>query len=314
MSSHHEDNIIKNHNMTVITDTGRGLHLPVIGSITVPRTPREFWLWLAAIVALNHLVLAYRMQSIDFVALAALAWGGALLCIEDKLPDLKPEPSQLSLVLGGLLLVASLWRSWQVFHPEPVIHLLALPQAIGLALLLAPIRQLWRFAAPLIGVGMLIVELLLPEMIPLKALSLLTAQVSGGMLNLTGFDAVSAGQQIWLPGGGVNVDNACAGRETITQLICVATIFLLAFPLRRNGWRFTMLLLAPLLAIFVNGVRIALLAWINASNLAEKDYWFKFMHEDDGSLIFGAISVSIFAWSYLKLLDRQLTNHEARDA
>ncbi len=294
-------------------DTAKALHLPVIGTVTVPRTPRELWLWLAALVALNHLVLAYRMQSIDFVALAALVWGGALLCIEDKLPDLKPEPSQLSLTLGGLLLVASLWRSSQVFHPEPVIHLLVLPQALGLALLLVPIRQLLQFIAPLIVAGMLIVELLLPEVIPLKALSQLTAQVSSGMLNLTGFDAISAGQQIWLPGGGVNVDNACAGRETITQLICVAIIFLLAFPLKQNGWRLTMLLLAPLLAILINAIRIALLAWINASTLAEKDYWFKFMHEDDGSLIFGAISVSLFAWNYLKLLDRQLVNSKVQD-
>lgn len=288
--------------------------LPWIGVIKLPATARELWIWLAAAVAVNHLLLTYRMQSIDFVMLTALAWGGALLCIEDRLPELKPEPSQLSLALGCVLLVASLWRSAQVFHPEPVIHLLALPQAVGLALLLVPVRQLLRFAAPLIVLGMLVVDLLLPELIPLKALSQLTALVSGGMLNLTGFEAIVANQQIWLPGGGVNVDNACAGRETITQLICVATIFLLAFPLRQQGRRVAMLLLAPLLAILINAVRIALLAWINASDLAEKTYWFKFMHEDDGSLIFGAISVSIFAWSYLSLLDRQLAQKEANHA
>lgn len=288
------------------------LTLPWIGAIRLPATPRELWIWLAAAVAVNHLILAYRMQSIDFVVLAALAWGGALLCIEDQLPDLKPEPSQLSLALGTLLLVAGLWRSSQVFHPEPVIHLLALPQALGLALLLVPVRQLLRYAAPLIVLAMLVVDLILPELIPLKALSRLTALVSGGMLNLTGFDAIIAGQQIWLPGGGVNVDNACAGRETITQLICVAVIFLLAFPLKQQGWRITMLLLAPVLAILINGMRIALLAWINSSDLAEKADWFKFMHEDDGSLIFGAISVSIFAVCYLKLLDRQLAQKEAR--
>ncbi len=300
--------------MTIGMKANLAVTLPWFGTLKLPATPRELWLWLAAVVVINHLVLAYRMQSIDFVVLAALTWGGALLCIEDKLPELTPEPSQLSLVLGSLLLVAGLWRSSQVFHPEPVIHLLALTQAVGLALLLVPIRQLLRFAAPLIVTGMLVVELLLPELIPLKALSRLTAQISGGILNLTGFEAIVAAQQIWLPNGGVNVDNACAGREIITQLICVATIFLLAFPLRHKGWRFTMLLLAPLLAILVNAARIALLAWINASALAEKDYWFKFMHEDDGSLIFGAVSVSLFAWSYLKLLDRQLVKKETQNA
>lgn len=300
--------------MTISMKSNIAATLPRAGTIKLPATPRELWIWLAAIVVINHLVLAYRMQSIDFVVLAALTWGGALLCIEDRLPDLKPEPSHLSLVLGGLLLVACFWRSAQVFHPEPVIHLLALPQAVGLALLVVPIRQLLRFVAPLIVAGMLVVELLLPELIPLKALSRLTAQVSGGMLNLTGFEAIVAAQQIWLPNGGVHVNNACAGREIITQLICVATIFLLAFPLKQKGWRVTMLLLAPLMAILVNAARIALLAWINASELAEKAYWFKFMHEDDGSLIFGAISVSLFAWSYLKLLDRQLVKKEAQDA
>lgn len=288
--------------------------LPSSVSIRLPATARELWIWLAAAVAVNHLTLSYRMQSIDFVVLAALAWGGALLCIEDRLATLRPAPSPPSLVLGCLLVLAGLWRSAQVFHPEPVIHLLALPQALGLALLLVPLRQLSQFAAPIVVLGMLVVDLSLPELIPLKALSRLTAQASGWMLNLTGFDAVVAGQQIWLPGGAVNVDNACAGREAITQLICVATIFLLAFPLRHKGGRLAMLVLAPVLAILINSVRIALLAWINASTLAEKNYWFKFMHEDDGSLIFGAISVSIFAWTYLALLDRQLKKQEAGHA
>lgn len=292
--------------------SSHALTLPSVGAVRLPNTARDLWIWLAAVVALNHLLLSYRMQSIDFVVLAALAWGGAFLCIEDRLATLKPEPSGLSMTLGSLLLLGGLWRSAQVFHPEPVIHLLALPQALGLALLVVPLRRLLQYAAPLVVLAMLVVDLLLPELIPLKGLSRLTALVSGSMLNLTGFDAVVGGQQIWLPGGGVNVDNACAGRETITQLVCVATIFLLAFPLRHQGLRVGMLLLAPLLAILINAVRIAILAWINASALAEKDYWFKFMHEDDGSLIFGAISVSIFAWTYLKLLDQQLSKKEAR--
>ena len=115
--------------MTIGMKANLAVTLPWFGTLKLPATPRELWLWLAAVVVINHLVLAYRMQSIDFVVLAALTWGGALLCIEDKLPELTPEPSQLSLVLGSLLLVAGLWRSSQVFHPEPVIHLLALTQA-----------------------------------------------------------------------------------------------------------------------------------------------------------------------------------------
>jgi hypothetical protein len=40
-----------------------------------------------------------------------------------------------------------------------------------------------------------------------------------------------------------------------------------------------MLLIAPVLAVMINTMRIVLLAWINASGLPQKQWWFEFLHD-----------------------------------
>ena len=74
-----------------------------------------------------------------------------------------------------------------------------------------------------------------------------------------------------MPGGGVKVAGAGAGLYFLLQLVVVALLFAKAFPMRRRWQNGLMLPIAPVLAVLINAMRIALLAWINASGLLSCD-------------------------------------------
>lgn len=267
----------------------------------------------AALVASNNLLMAWQTQSTTFALMSTLIWGGALICMEDQLPTLAPCPSQLGLALGLLLIAASLWRSGRVFHLEAVIYALPLLQGLGLALLCVPVRQIGRLFAPLTVLALALLLLGQQRLLPEDTLSRITAQLTHAMLVMGGQDArVAAGNEVWLPGGGVGIAKTCSGSETIEQMVVIAAIFVLAFPLRHRWLRALVVLASVLFAIAGNAVRITLLALINASDWASKQYWFDFFHEENGALVFSALTVSAFAWVYLKLLDKQLTAMETR--
>jgi exosortase/archaeosortase family protein len=83
-----------------------------------------------------------------------------------------------------------------------------------------------------------------------------------------------------LPGGGVKV--AGAGLNILLQLVVVGLLFTKAFPMRRRWQNGLMLLIAPALAVLINAMRIVLLAWVNASGLPHKQWWFEFLHDSWG--------------------------------
>ena len=255
---------------------------------------------------MNNLTLAYTIQGLSSAVAATLLWGGALVCIEDRLPGLDPNPSRLGLLVGSLLIAFGLWRSALVFHLDAAIYGLAILQGLGLALLLVPPRKLLELYAPLLVLAMMGLGVVLPQFVPIAELSLVTARVTQGLLALIGQTARVMGPEVWLPGGGIRIAGSCSGSETVAQLAMIATIFVLAFPLPNRRVRLLMLALAPLLGVLGNAFRIAFLAVINASDWRFKKDWFDFFHESNGALIFSALTVSVFAWIYLKLLDRQL--------
>lgn len=278
-------------------------------------TPRALWLLTAAAVALGNVLMAWQTQSTTFALMTVLIWGGALICMEDQLPTLTPCPSRLGLALGLLLTGAGLWRSSRVFHLEAVIYVLPLLQGLGLTLLCVPMRQLRRLLAPLTVLALTLLMLAQQRLLPEDVLSRITARLTHMVLVLGGQDArLAAGNEVWLPGGGVGVAGPCSGSETIEQMVVIAAIFVLAFPLRQGGLRALVVAASVLFAVAGNTLRITLLALINASDWATKKDWFDFFHEENGALVFSALTVSAFAWAYLKLLDHQLKAVEARRA
>lgn len=276
-------------------------------------SPRQQWLCLAGLVALNSIVMTYRTQPIELAILTAMVWCGAFICIEDMLPDMPFSPSHFGLLAGSVLLAWGMWRSTQVFHGDAVVYGLAFVQAIGLAMLLLPIRKLMILRNPLLIMS-ITAFLLVPmsSMLPEEPLSLLTAKLSSMILTLTGQEVYLQGRVIWLDNAGVRVSGPCSGKEMIHQLLTVGTVFVLAFPLRQRWLRLLVVASTPAFAIAGNSLRISVLALINASQMSEKTYWFTYFHENEGSLVFSAISTSVFAWGYLKLIDTQIAKKAPR--
>lgn len=160
---------------------------------------RRLWLTLAALTAVGHIAMVSVTQEKTLALMTLLIWGGALLCLEDQFPALVPAPSAFG--LGALVLAFGLQRTSAVLHLDFAASVLPLWLGLGLALLCLPLRQLRRW-----GPSLLVLALL-----PLSLL---------------------------LNGGGVSVAGPCSGIELIAQLLVIAVVFVLAFPLpvRRSRW------------------------------------------------------------------------------
>lgn len=224
--------------------------------------------------------------------------------MRNKLPTLAPFPSPPGLALGLLLTGAGLWRSERVFHLDAVIYILPLLQGLGLALMCVPLRRIGQLLQPLAVLALALVMLVQQRWLPEDTLSRITAQLTHAILVLGGQDArLVAGNEVWLPGGGVRVAGPCSGSETIAQMVVVAAILVLAFPLRQVWLRALVLAASVLFAVSGNTLRTTLLTLLHASDWGDKTYWVDFFHEEIGSLVFSALTVSAFAWTHLKLLD-----------
>ena len=143
------------------------------------------WLWqaLAVLVVAHNLTLIATTQfSPERLLSAVLVWGGALLCLEHRLPRLRPRPDWTGLILGSLLLLACLLRSNQLLVRDGLIFLLAPIQGLALALLCRPRRQLVRLWEPLLVLALLPLSLPLQTALPERALSWLTARLAQGWL------------------------------------------------------------------------------------------------------------------------------------
>jgi cyanoexosortase A len=270
---------------------------------------RNLWVMLAALMALSHIAMVHRTQeNTELTLMSLLVWGGALLCLEDRLPSLAPAPSWRSFGLGTLLVAVSLWSTASVLHLDRAAHMLPVWMGIGLTLICLPLRQIGRWSSSLMALALLPISTFIIYFPPVeKPLSLLTARLSQTALLLSGVDASVSGRTVRLAGGAVDVAGECNGIELISQLLVIATLFTLAFPLPKATSRWIPFAIAPLLAIQFNIVRIAVLALINTSQMPNRAWWFDFIHKEAGSLVFAGFAVCLFSWIYLMLLERQLS-------
>lgn len=259
---------------------------------------RELWIGLACLLALHQLVFSFLTQGTAEAVNALLVWGGVLVIVADQAPGWRPRPGPLGLAAGAGLVLAVLWRSQQITNHDVAATLLPLLAGLALALLAAPLRRLASFGPVLLILALPALMRVLEELTPIEKLSLLTARITQLLLLLCNQPAVVSGNVVRLPEGAVQIAGPCSGIGMVTQLIMVAVIFALAFPMRRRWQNAVMLLGAPLLAVIANAFRIAVLAAITASRFAGKDWWFEFFHQYEGSLLFSGIGVLLFIWLY----------------
>jgi cyanoexosortase A len=267
---------------------------------------RALWLLLTALVAGYLVVLNLLTQPPDEAVNVLLLLGGAVVLFPGFPDGWQPRPGRLGRWLGLALLLAVFWRGQRMVAFDFASSLLLPMAGVGLLLLAAPVRQ-WRpFAWPLAVLAMLPVWRVVGWLTPLGPLSALTAWLSKQWLVLSGFPASQQGIFLSLPGGGVKVAGPCAGLNILLQMVVVALLFAKAFPMRRRWQNGLMLLLAPVLAVLINAIRIALLAWINASDWPHKHWWFDFLHDSWGGLVFAGVAMQLFVWLYVYWLARQV--------
>ena len=275
-----------------------------------PPTSRNLWLTLSAVVALQSLVVFTNTQITGNAITALIVWGGALICIEDLIENMRPNPSRISLGLGGVLILYTLYRTSQVNGSDSFLYLLVPIAGLGLILLANPIANIWKYRDALLTLSLLPLFLVIQVIVATyitNDLSIMTAKFVMLWLGLLGIEPTRLeGNTVFVNGGAVQVMHECNGLEMIMQMFITAVIFLLAFPLRSRLGRIAVVILSPFIGFIVNSFRIALLAVFTGLNSDIGRSMFDFFHEQAGSLIFSGIAVFVLGYLYLTILNREL--------
>lgn len=274
----------------------------------------NLWLLLVFLTAAHCVVMSILTQGVEDGVNVLLVWGGAMIICSDcqKTGWGGLQPSRLGLALGSGLLLFVLWRSLQISTLNATSGLLSPLAGLGLALLAASPRRLSQFRTGLQILALLPLMVALVKIFPSGELSLVTAQLAQLFLQLFGLPVRVIANEVRLLEGAVQVAGPCSGVGMLVQLLAVGLIFILAFPMHRRWQCAVMVLIAPLLAMLTNAGRIAILALLNCSNSPVHRWWFQFLHESGGSLLFAGLAVLQFAWLYGFWMDRQIDSLESR--
>jgi len=269
------------------------------------------WKALASLQSILSIWLVQESQhDPSLTLLAVVVWGGAVICLEDKLDTLEMKPSRFSFFAGCLLLLLVTVRTTLVLDRERLVLILPLLQGLALALLLRPIPKLPSLGQPLVVLSLFPLQDLAMRLLPDYMLSVITAKMSQGFLLVFGFNAISSGRFVLMGGRGVEILGECNSVDLIAQLTAIAIVFALAFPIRSRGLRLSFIALAPLIAVIVNAGRIAILAALVSSELDYGYDLFTFLHDEWGSLIFAGIATVIIGQIYMALIDRELQHQK----
>lgn len=273
-------------------------------------TSRNLWLTLSGLVALQSLIVFTNTQMTGNAITALIVWGGALICIEDIIEEFRPSPSRISLGIGTLIILYTLYRTTQVSSSDSFLYLLVPIAGLGLLLLANPLCKIFQYKDSLLTLSLLPLFLLIQTVVTTYVtndLSVLTARFVIIWLGLLGISPTYIqGNTVFVNGGAVQVMHECNGLEMIMQMFITAVIFLLAFPLRSRLGRTLIVILSPIIGFLTNSLRITLLAVFTSLDSNTGKALFDFFHEQAGSLIFSAISVFILGYLYLTLLNREL--------
>jgi exosortase/archaeosortase family protein len=268
---------------------------------------RHLWLLLASLCAASQISVVVTSQTgVAALLIGLLVWSGAWLCLEEQWPHLQHQPSWGSLVMGSGLVVSGLWRLSRIIHLDAAILILPLWLGLGLALLCRPIRELKPWASSLMVLALPPFAHLFEQALPQPIFAALTGRLCQLLLLLMGVDAASSANTLRLAGGGVEIVSECTGVVLITQMLVMALILLLAFPMPGIRRQAVICIAAGSIALTVNVCRITLLALINASNWPHRQWWFDLFHKDAGSWLFAGIAAALLGWFYLQVMQAAL--------
>ncbi len=269
----------------------------------------SLWLMLACFLVAQTLLLALLAEDPNQFVSLALAWYGAFLVCRAPLPmasqDMRTTP--LGAGLGCLLLLWVQWRLHLIAGNDLSIYLLPLISLLGLLLLAFPARALRPFLpSVLILVLLPILQIANLSNAVITFLTRITAVILKIALFLLGFPVQGTGSVVTLYGGGVEIWGPCSGVESIKQLLLIAIVFAIAFPMLRRWQNVLMCGVAISLAVTINAVRIGLLLFIDGSPISGSKYWFDLFHNGWPSLLFPGLATYLFVCLYVFWMERQV--------
>lgn len=266
-------------------------------------------IWLTGIaltVAATHLNILLKTNALSFLGTSFIFWVAVASLLWDKRDSLKLNSgvftSCFAVTLLVLLLIKSMFIGKLSFTFSALFPIIA---GIALALLASGFRgisQYWReLCALFILGGSKVFTAWLTDFDP----SLLTAKFATYILWYLGFSVTRQGGNIYFDSQprGVDVYAGCSGVDAMLHLLSLALLFFLVFPTNRRT-KVLLPITAVVLGFVSNGIRVALLAYLNAYNyLSSFDYW----HDGEGSLLFSILSAAILCGIALWLMQIEQT-------
>ncbi|MBW4450208.1 MAG: cyanoexosortase A [Spirirestis rafaelensis WJT71-NPBG6] len=257
----------------------------------------QFWLLAigAGLIAI-HITLTCKANNPNLLSASFIFWAAVSSLVWEKRDTFKLESGMFSSFLGLSIIAIVLLKSASLKSLDGFLYLSPSICALGLALLASGFKGLKQYRGELLALFFLAAPKLLPS--SLIDISPITAKFSAFILWYTGFEVARSGVNIYLPTGSIEVYMGCSGIELIFQMLGLALLFLLMFPLNYQQ-KILVPIVAATLAFIVNSVRVALMGILVAKRNEEA---FKYWHEGDGSLIFSMIAVlllGLFCWFLL---------------
>jgi len=268
------------------------------------------WQILAGLLVGQSLVLSLLTQSVDDVMFLILVWAGAFIVLQTPFPWCPPRPTLLGLATGFALVIWVLWRSHLIFSLEAGSSVLPLIAAFGLALMALPLKAFKPVLPSLTVLGLFPLMRVLTVSLPAQNLTEVNAQLVKVILLLGALPVQQEANSVTIPGGGVKILAACTGLSTLLQMLLVAIIFAMAFPMRHRWQNILMAAVALALGLLVNSFRLVLLTLITASEVNNKKWWFELFHTGWPSLLFPGIAMLLFVQLYLMWMEHQVAQLE----
>lgn len=268
-----------------------------------------FWLLAmgAGLIAI-HLTLVSRSGAEELFGTSLLYWVAIAALVWPRREQLTLESSPFATLTGAMLISLVLVKSQLAAgNIDASLRLVPLFSALGLGLIASGFRGLKQYWQEL-----LLLCFLIPHagiLSNLYDLSEATAWFAATFLAYLGVDATSDGVIIALPKGFVGVNPSCSGYSSMMQLLAISIIFLFMFTIPRVQ-RFIVPLVAVSIAFIMNSIRVAIMAVLAVQ--ADRD-GFLYWHDQEGSLLFSIISVSLFGLFCFFLVQQEQPSDEEQD-
>jgi exosortase/archaeosortase family protein len=221
------------------------------------------------------------------------------------------RPTLLGASLGSLLLLWVQWRVHLIAGEDQSIYLLPLVSLLGLLLLALPLRAMRPFFPSVFVLALLpVLQVFNFSSAAVNLLRHLTATILRVALFSLGLPVKGNGTVLSLYRGAVEVWGSCSGLESVKQLLMIAIIFAIAFPMHRFWQNILMCWTAICLAVLVNAIRIGVLLFLDGSPLVDRKYWFDLFHNGWPSLLFPGLATYFFVCIYVLWMERQVAEVE----